>query len=110
MAWCGDRQAVRSRAGTGRRGAGPEGRHAAPVRGAGGSATSRRDEDPSRCCAVARRRDGAALTSSGSASAGSPYAVGRPGCRPSRSMVASRILNFWIFPVTVIGNSSVTTR
>ncbi len=26
-------------------------------------------------------------------------------CRPSWSFIASRILNFWILPVTVIGNS-----
>lgn len=28
--------------------------------------------------------------------------------RPSSSIAVSRSLNFWIFPVTVIGNSSVT--
>jgi hypothetical protein len=38
------------------------------------------------------------------------YAVGEPVWSPSRWMVASRILNFWILPVTVMGNSSVMTR
>src|SRR5215813_5332205 len=38
-----------------------------------------------------------------------PQAVCTPaaGARPSSTIEISRILNFWIFPVTVIGNSAV---
>ena len=53
----------------------------------------------------------AAAASAAAASAGrSPaYAVGPASVRPSEAVVCSRILYFWILPVTVIGNSSTNT-